>query len=90
MFFSILQMTDPELLNEIVEIVFHTPDDEWNDTVGAIYACVMGTDYYKQLVQKQKVFEQAQKIKELKTKQKWAEEEAQRLMIELQQLEEKN
>lgn len=81
-------MFESKLLNEIIEIVFHTPDGEWNDTVDAIYACVRDTDYYHQLEEKQKVFERAQKIKELKTKQKRAEEEAQRLMIELQQLEE--
>jgi hypothetical protein len=81
-------MTDPKLLNKIIEIVFETPDGEWNETVDAIYACVRGTDYYKQLEERQKVFEQEQKIKELKNKQKRAEEEAQRLMIVLQQLEE--
>jgi len=83
-------MTDTELLNKIIEIVFDADSDwksTWNDTVNEIYGCVRDTEYYNQLVEKKKVYEQKRKIKELKNRQKRAEEEVKRLMIELQQLE---
>lgn len=83
------KMTDTERLQKIIEIVFKSPDGDWNETVDAVYGWVRDTDYYNQLEERKKVYEQQRKIKELKIKQKRAEMEAQRLMIELQELEEK-
>ncbi len=83
------KMTDTERLHQIIDIIFKSPDGDWNETVETVYGWVRDTDYYEQLEERKKVYEQQRKIKELKNKQKRAEEEAQRLMIELQELEEK-
>ena len=82
--------TDTELLNQIIDIVFKCYNNEYDwdkDGFGCIFNLVNDTDYFNQLIEKDKVYQQKRKIKKLKNIQKRVEEEAQRLMIELQQLE---
>lgn len=85
-------MTDTELLRKIIKMVFNNIKDEcdWDVAFEEIYCIVENTDYYHQLEEERERRLKNQELNELKQKQKRAADEAQRLMIEIENLEGEN
>ena len=81
--------SDSEILSEIIKIMhtaFHSEDSEWGYNLERIYSLVETTKEYKEIERQYQLDLKQDKILELSRKQKKAEEESQRLMIELEAL----
>ena len=85
--------SDSEILSEIIKIMhtaFHSEDSEWGYNLERIYSLVETTKEYKEIERQYQLDLKQDKILELSRKQKKAEEESQRLMIELEALKTEN